>query len=261
MYSPLMTGLTAGTAGSTKQSPRPAIDPDLIGGYRRAGALAGPGLRPYHKTGTVAADFVNGFRWQTREVDCEATQVFNLLNELSRRHADPAVHLDYTDINHALPFPLEGVSWNRAVGVLKKRVPPNYKVCYSMGSSTGWMNVERVLANEEASLPLIGVSGKYWAEVSDGLPIDDALDHALLVLSSTPDRVEVFDSYMSILNKSTHAKRRAEKVELADGLVHIAPVRLIRYWEEARIPKHMFWVQRTGKKRVQRTLAEALGSA
>ena len=182
--------------------------------------------------------------------------MFNLLLELSRRHGDLLVRLGYETVVRFLPPMLEGVSWNRAVGALGHRLPANYKVCYSIGSESRWPDVERILKDEETSLPLIGVSREYWTEVADRLPAADETDHALLVLSSTPEHVEVFDSYMAILNRSTRVRSPKRRLTLADGVVSVSPVKLIGYWEGAGIPRHLFWVQRKGKRATQRLITE-----
>ncbi len=232
------------------------IPPAPDQGKRGPGALAGPGIKPYLKSGLPSPAFVEDFRWQAREIDCEPTQVYNLLVELSRRHGDPSVRLGYNVVIGLLPPLLEGVSWNRAVGSLGHRVPANYQVRYSIGSESRWPDVERVLTNEETSLPLIGVSREYWHEVADRLPAADETDHALLVLSSSAERVEVFDSYIAILNRSTRARSPKRRLTMADGIVSVSPVKLIGYWEGAGIPRHLFWVQRKGKKTTQRLLTE-----
>ena len=258
---PFGTGLMLvgehGRGGSKLASPHaPANPPALSSEKRGPGALAGPGHSPYPKSGLPSWAFTEGFRWQGRAIDCEPTQVFNLLSELSRRHCDPSIKLGYETVVQILPPMLEGVAWNRAIKSLDRRVPANYQVRYSMGSSSRWADVERVLADEEASLPLIGVSQGYWREVSNSQAAVGGTDHALLVLSTNSERVEVFDSYIAILNRSTRSRSRRSRLTMADGIVSVSPVRLISYWEQAGIPRHLFWVQRRGKRLTQRLLTE-----
>lgn len=229
-------------------------DPSSLPGHGRH-ALAGPGLKPYQKAGLRPPFFVEGFRWQTREIDCEPTQVFNVLRELSRRHADPLLSLPYAAVSSVLPPALEGASWRRAVKTLGSRLPNNYRVLNRIGSfESRWQDVERILGDEESSLPIIAVSSQYWSEVSDKMDPNESMDHALIVLESDATRVTVFDSYAAILSRSTHAKTRGRKVTLEDGLISVSPVKLLRYWEGAGIPKYLFWVTRTGRKSSQRQL-------
>jgi hypothetical protein len=259
--SPLIPGESADSAHSTTAAtpprrPRgraPADAPSLA--VREGAPLGGPGLKPYPKVGQTPLFLVDGFRWQAREIDCEPTQVFNALRELSRRHADPSVGLSYSQVVSVLPPALEGPSWSRAVRTLGSRLPDNYKVFNRKGSSEArWPDVERVLRDEDASLPIIGVSSSYWREVSDAIKPADAMDHTLLVLGSESEKVTLFDSYAAIFAHSTHAKIRGPGVALSDGIVEVSPVKLIRYWEEAGIPRYLFWIQRVGRRTTQRKL-------
>lgn len=246
--------------GDRRVAPEPRVKSSLgielqTSHTREAHFLAGPGLKPYLKAGQTPLFLADGFRWQVREHDCEPTQVFNVLRELSRRHADPTLGLPYAVVSSALPPALEGASWRRAVRTLGNRLPRNYRVFNRIGSpESRWQEVEKILHDEESSLPIIAVSSGYWAEVSDGIRAADNMDHTLVVLAVESGKVIVFDSYAAINSRSTHAKSRSRSVSLSDGIVPVSPVKLIRYWQEAGIPSYLFWVARTGRQTTRQTL-------
>lgn len=222
---------------------------------RGVGVVAGPGARPYPKVDANPELFVEGFRWQASAWDCEPTQVFNILHELANRHANPSVGLGLDVIHRVFPAALEGPSWSHAIRALGKRLPSNYKVVYALGSTNSrWPNVEAVLAADDCSLPIIAVSSEYWKEVTTGGNEGAGMDHALVVVGRSEDKIVVFDSYIAILARSTYARTGIGKLKISDGLVKIEEVELIRYWEESQVPRYQLWVQRIGRREIQQKL-------
>ena len=162
-------------------------------------------------------------------------------------------------MRRALPPALAGPAWARAVRSLSSRMPPNYRVLYKLAPESRWADVERTVKDDNASMPLIGVSREYWAEVSNAPVNESDIDHALIVLATTPEMTTVFDSYAAILAKSTHATIDRARPGLDLGVIRVATINLNRYWGAARVPKHVFWIQRVKPKGRQLTLGQSMG--
>lgn len=201
------------------------------------------------------------FQFQVEPWDCDPTQIYNCLSELRRRQGPALPEYSLHDVRGFVPAALEGSRHLRAVASLKQRLAPfGYTARSVFGSvESSWAGVVRVLKDESASFPMIGVSGEYWGEVSSRPKIESSIGHSLILLRASDESATLFDSYFGHLARSGQLKSGlGASVRPENAVVEVPMTRLITYWSNAHTPRYCFWVERIKLEKVagQRVLTQ-----
>jgi hypothetical protein len=202
------------------------------------------------------------FQFQVEPWDCDPAQIHNCLFELRRRHGPAVPDLSVGEVRRLIPAALEGNRHLRAVANLRRRLnPQGYTARAVFGSmESSWTTVIRILRDEEASFPILGVSPDYWSEVSSRPKSTASLGHSLLLLRATDDEAFVFDSYLGHLARAGQLKNAlGPSVRPENAIVGVPLTRFLVYWSNAHTPRYCFWVEKIKSEKAagQRTLSQS----
>ncbi len=186
--------------------------------------------------------------FQAAPWDCDRTQVFNSLADFARRHRSLGItsarSLVFSCFNGAMPTAAGGKSgW---LGKLARKLGPRVAIVSSgLRPATDWGAVTRALGDPDASLPVIGVSSDYWAEVDAQPQRMGGLEHALLMLAADKINATVFDCYLNRICASGKCRLPLPRsITPRQAVVELPMTRLIRYWEATNPPGFYFYLKR-----------------
>lgn len=218
------------------------------------------------KSSQTPKEVCKSFQFQVEPWDCDPTQIHNLISELRRRHGSGLPELSLGEVRQIVPAALEGNRHLRAIGNLRRRlVPWGYTAKATFGSvESSWTTVVRVLRDDDASYPMLGVSPEYWGEVSTRPKLSASMGHSLVLLQATDEEALLFDSYFSHLARAGQLKRHlGPAVRPENAVVTIPLTKLVTYWSNAHTPRYCLWVERVKAEKVdgQRTLNQTWENA
>ena len=233
---------------TTKKGAEPRAKVPVPVGPKARFPVRGGGPVPTDKSIRPAQEVTTGFEFQHEPLDCDPTQVTNVLHELSVRHRRPDIGLSYNEVRQIIPTGLEGVSYRRLVDRLKKRLSPlGYEPRCVFGSQESrWDIAKSVLRSENCSFPVLGVSPSYWSIVSTDIENAMEPDHAVVLLSIADGRAKLFDCFLQMLARTGRCRiiQGRGSVAVADAIVNVSESQLTELWDGAHTPRHLFWIRR-----------------